>query len=367
MTMTQEFVNFYGILPGIVETSDEATIRDAIREQRQIWNKRAAQADPVKREQAQKRIRELAGAERVLLDPAKRRDFDQQARQYRPQENTVPPAGIGERDWLATAQEYFDRGNFASANYAAREAITHDSGNHSAWSIRANSSFNMGKFDDAGYEFREAIRLKPDSAEYHFDYGDAFAQLGTPESLRNARGEYEAALRIEPGNPVYRTAVASIHLRLAEPDKALAIMEEVVKEYPDQKFFQYYLALAIEAVQDSKWSQTRDGHLMITSEAQINVTREMAGRALKLQFDDEPLRKALQRDLDMANKAAETKWFHSNIGAWAFALLVSLALIAANGIGIIFVLAVVVLYVLTHHRPVWKQNAKNPAIVKRGI
>jgi Flp pilus assembly protein TadD len=364
MTATQEFVNFYEILPNIVETSDSDAIRKAIREQRQIWNKRAAQADPVRREQAQKRVRDLGEAERVLLDPNKKRAFDQQARQYRPQENAAAQAGAGGRDWLVVARDYFDRGNYASAKYAAREAITHNGANHEAWSIRASSSFNMGEFQDANFEFKEAISLKPDSAEYHFDYGDAFAQLG---QLVQARGEYEAALRIEPGNPLYRTAVASIQLKQGESDKALAVMEDVVNEYPDQQFFQYYLALAIEAVQDGKWSATRDGKLLITSEAQIAVTREMSGRALKLKFDDEPLRKSLQRNLDLANQAAETKWFHSNIGAWSVALIISLALIAAHGIGVIFVIIVVALYVVTHRRPVWKQNAKDPRIVKHGI
>src|SRR5450631_562615 len=185
MTATQEFVNFYEIMPGVVETSNDETIRKAIRDQRQIWNKRAAQADPVKREQAQKRVRDLGEAERVLLDPNKKRAFDQQARQYRPDENTAAKTGAGGRDWIIVAREYFDRGNFASAKYAAREAITHNGANHEAWSIRANSSFNLGIFDDAGFEFREVISLKPDSAEYHFDYGDAFAQTG---ELVKARG-----------------------------------------------------------------------------------------------------------------------------------------------------------------------------------
>lgn len=361
---TEEFINFYEILPGVVETSNEDAIRKAIREQRQIWNKRAAQADPVKREQAQKRVRDLGEAERVLLDANKKRAFDQQARQYRPQQNTASQSEGETRDWLVVAKEYFDCGNFASAYYAAREAISQNGANHEAWSIRANSSFNMGDFQAANFEFKEAISLKPDSAEYHFDYGDAFAQLG---QLVPARGEYEAALRIEPGNPLYRTAVASIQLRQGESDAALQVMEDVVKEYPDQQFFQYYLALAIEAVQDTKWSRTRDNRLLITSEAQINVTREMSGRALKLHFDDEPLRKSLQRNLDIANRAAEIKWFHSSIGSWGIALLISLALIGAQGIGVLFVIVVVALYVVTHRRPVWKQNARNPSIVKRGI
>jgi len=361
---TEEFVNFYAILPGIVETSNEAAIRKAIREQRQIWNKRAAQADPVKREQAQKRVRDLGQAERVLLDANSKRAFDQQARQYRPQQNTASQAEGQTRDWLVVAKDYFDCGNFASAYYAAREAISKNGADHEAWSIRANSSFNMGNFQDAGFEFREAISLKPDNADYHFDYGDAYNQLGL---LEEARGEYEETLRLEPGNPLYRTAVASIQLKQGEARAALQVMEDVVREYPGQQFFQYYLALAIEAVQDSKWSRTRDNKLMITSEAQIEITREMSNRALRLHFDDAPLRKSLQRNLDLADKAAETKWFHSSIGAWSIALLISLGLIAEHGIGIIFVIAVVVLYVVTHRRPVWKENAKNPSIVKRGI
>ncbi|MCB0907798.1 MAG: tetratricopeptide repeat protein [Nocardioidaceae bacterium] len=357
-------MNFYEILPGIVETSSPEQIRDAIRAQRQIWNKRAAQADPVKREQAQKRVRDLGEAERVLLDPAKKGAFDQQARQYRPQENTAAQAGSGGRDWLTVAREYFNRGNFASAYYAAREAISHEGRNHEAWSIRANSSFNLGNFQDAGFEFREAISLKPDSAEYHFDYGDAFAQLG---SLTEARGEYEAALRLEPGNPLYRTAVASIQLKQGESEAALALMESVVSEFPDQQFFQYYLALAIEAVQLTKWSQVGNGNWIITSEAQIEVTRQMSSRALALKFDDEPLRRSLQQNLELAEKAAQMKWFHSNLGGWAVALLIGVCLVAAKGVGLLVIAAVVGLYWMTHRMPVWKHNSKMPGIVRRGI
>ena len=363
MTMTEEFVNFYDILPGIVETSNEEAIRKAIREQRQVWNKRAAQADPVKRELAQKRVRDLGEAERVLLDPTKRRAFDQQARQYRPAENTAASDGQ-QRDWLALAREYFERGNAASAYYAAREAISRNGANHEAWSIRANSSFLMGHFPDAGFEFREAISLKPDSAEYHFDYGEALAAVG---SLSDALGEYESALRLAPGNPLYRTSVATIHLSQGDAEKALRLMEDVVKEYPYEEYFQYYLALAIEAVQLTKWSRLRNGNWTITSQAQIDITREMSGRALKLKFDDEPLRRSLQENLKLADKAAEIRWFHSNLGGWAIAFGIGLIMIAAHGIGIFVVIAVAALYTLTHRMPVWKHSAKNPAVAKRGI
>ncbi|MGY1846787.1 tetratricopeptide repeat protein [Blastococcus sp. SYSU DS1021] len=365
MTVTEEFVNFYEILPGVVETSDQEVIRKAIREQRQIWNKRAAQANPAKREHAQKRIRELGEAERVLLDPAKKREFDQRARQYRPQENQAPShAGESGRDWLGLAREYFERGNAPSAYYAAREAIAVNGANHEAWSIRANSSFLMGNFQDAGFEFRETISLKPDSPEYHFDYAEAFAAAG---ALREALGEYETALRLAPGNPLYRTAIANVYLKQGESEKALSLMEDVVKEFPDVPGFQYYLALAIEAVQLNKWSRLHSGRYVITSPAQIDVTREMSGRALKLKFDDEPLRRSLKENLELADKAAEVRWFHSNVGPWLIALLIAFGITSANPAGILLIIAVIGLYTVTHRMPVWKHNSKAMGIARRGI
>ncbi len=321
MLATQEFVNFYEILPSIVETSDPKEIKDAIREQRQVWNKRAAQADPVKREQAQKRVRDLAEAERVLLNPERKRAFDQERLQYRPQENMAAQAGAAGHDWLALAREYYERGNAPAANYAAREAITQNGANHEAWAIRANSSFLMGENTDAGFEFREAIRLRPDNPDYHFDYGDAYAALG---AFPEARGEYEAALRLVPGNPLYRTAIANVDLK-------------------------------------------QNGNWVITSQAQIDVTKEMSGRALSLKFDDEQLRRSLQENLTLADKAAQVKWVHSNILGWSIALLVGLAFIAAKGLGLIIVAAVVVLYTVTHRMPTWKHNAKTADIARQGI
>jgi tetratricopeptide (TPR) repeat protein len=364
MPVTQEFVNFYDILPGIVETSSAEAIRDAIRQQRQVWNKRAAQADPVKREQAQKRVRDLGEAERVLLSPEKKREHDQQARQHHHQENVEAQEGDGGRDWLALARDYFERGNAASAKYAAREAIAKNGASHEAWSIRANSSFLMGEFQNANFEFREAISLKPDSPDYHFDYAEAFSALG---QLANALSEYEAALRLSPGNPLYRTAIANILLQQGQAEKALSLMEEVVKENPGVSSFAYYLALAIESVQLTKWSRLKNGNWVITSEAQIDVTRKMSGRALSLKFDDAPLRKSLQENLTLADKAAAVKWFHSSILGWAITLLIGLGLIAAHGIGVVVVLAVIVLYTVTHRMPVWKHSAKSPDIARKGI
>lgn len=363
MTSTMELVDFYALI-GVAETVDDEQIKRAIREQRRMWNKRAAQADAVKRSQAEQRIRDLAEAERVLLDPAKRRDFDLQLRTGRTR-RPEPGAAHGDgRNWLDAAREYFEQNNAHSAYYAAREAIAVNGAAHEAWSIRANSSFLMGNYGDAEFEFNEAIRLQPDNPDYHFDLAEAYAAHGI---LDRAKAEYETALRLDAGNPVYRTAIANVFINQGQPGKALEIMEAIVKEYPEVQIFQYYLALALHDVNLTKLSRVQGGGYILTSAEQVQVTRDMSGRALRLKYDDKALRASLQENLDLAQRAEQVRFFHSSIGGWAFALLVGLFMVAYHGLGILIMGIVVVAYVALHRMPVWKHNAGMLAIAHRGI
>ncbi len=81
-----------------------------------MWTKRAAQSDPIKRAQAEELIREIAEAERVLLDPVKRRHFDSTPTRSQVAEAVDSPPG--KRDWLPIAKKYFGAGNAAAAFYA---------------------------------------------------------------------------------------------------------------------------------------------------------------------------------------------------------------------------------------------------------
>jgi curved DNA-binding protein CbpA len=363
MTTTAEFVNYYEIL-SVAETADADAIQKAIRDQRRTWNKRAGQSDPIKRAQAEERIRQLAEAERVLLDPTSRAKFDQASKVYRPPSAPTSTSDGATRDWLLEARSYFAKGNAPSAYYAAREAIALNGARHEAWSIRANSSFLMNNFRDAEFEFNEAIRLQPNNPDYHFDLAEAYASA---DQWRSALGEYETALRLAPGNPVYRTAIANVYIQNEIPDRALEIMEGVVKEFPDTEVFQYYLALALHDVNLTKWSRLRDGSWSLTSEAQIDITRRMSGRALGLKYDDQRLRASLQENLDLADAAAEDAWYHGDFGPYMFAVLVGICALAAYGLGVLIIGAAVWVYVATHRMPRWKHNAKSPFIAQRGI
>jgi tetratricopeptide (TPR) repeat protein len=372
-----EYVDYFDIL-NLPETADAERIRTAIREERRIWNKRAGQADTVQKQLAEQRIRDLAEAERTLLDDTRRRAYVADRAQNKARAAAAaaaaPATADGRRDWLDEARSSYAAGNAHAANYAAREAIATNGADHEAWNIRANSSFILGNYADAGFEFREAIRLQPHNAGYHFDYGEAHAAT---RSWSDALAEYEVALQQSPGNPVYKTAIANVYLNTNRPQQALDLMEQVVKAEPKATVFQYYLAWALHDVNLTKWSTLSDGSVLITSPEQIRVTRQLSRRALELDFTDDPLRESLRDNLRRADVAEQVRWTVSGnlrwyVGAVVAALIVFFAGIGGGSagaavLGLAVVAVVVWAYVVRHHKPVWKTSSEHPAIKHRGV
>lgn len=373
MTTTTSWVDFYDIL-NLPQTADADRIRDGIRVQRRLWNKRAGQADPTGKQLAERRIRELAEAERVLLDQGRRHQYDaafaSERSRAQAEQSSAGASAAGAANWLQRARDFIAVGNAHSANYAAREAISVNGADHEAWSIRANSSFMLGDYRDAGFEFREAIRLQPQNATYHFDYGDA---LCANEEFSAALGEYESALRLDPGELVYKTAIANLYLLTDRPGEALNLMEDVVRQAPDNQFFSYYLAAALHDVTLSKWSKLRNGNAMITSESQIQATRDLSNRALALRFDDDKLRASIRENLDFANKAAEVIWRHSSNVLWYVGAVVVGLFMLLSGIGgmILFGLilagAAIAAYVVRHRKPLWQFQQQSSAVARAGV
>lgn len=363
---TTTYVDFYDILE-IPETASEDEIRKALRQQRQVWVKKQTTSDLGKRQRAETRVAQLDEAERTLLDATKRSQFNQARKTARPE--SMPSEEVG-ADWLTKARHFLEAGQMASANYASREAISNQGSSHEAWSIRAQSSFAMGNWRDAEYEYLETIRLKPDEAEYHFDLGCAYEAAGDP---KNALGKFEDALKIEPQNPMYKTAIASIYLKNGVTDRARPIMEEVVREYPDVEAFQYYLAWAIADSYDEYCTTLKDGSYVLTSPEQIARLRQEMTRAKGLNFQDAEMRSHIERRLNSAVEAEKLGWWLPRYGtgenkAWWVLFGVGLLLIAAKGIGVLVLAVAAFAFYKIYRGPAWKRNArqlKNSPLVKK--
>ena len=87
-----------------------------------------------------------------------------------------------------------------------------------------------GEFEAAEASLRRAIALQP-------DYGDAWLNLGNAE---RAQGRFEAAAndfikaaKFLPDNPSPKLNLAILTMEMAQAEKALAIFDDLVAQYPD--------------------------------------------------------------------------------------------------------------------------------------
>jgi eukaryotic-like serine/threonine-protein kinase len=106
-------------------------------------------------------------------------------------------------------------------------------------------------FDAALVAGREAIRIKPDSASAHIEYGKALADLGKDDE---AAAEWRVAIRLDPIDGLPRTYLAialnHIALGLAEKGKAadaIATYREAIRVMPDDETAYNNLGLTLAA------------------------------------------------------------------------------------------------------------------------
>jgi len=375
--LEEALINYYELLQ-VSQTAETAEIKAAISAKRRVWIKRQASADSARRAEAEETVRRLDEAERILLDAARRREYDQRLAQ---QSTAAPPATAdGSGDWLQRARAYLDIGSLTAAHRAACEATTQRGNDHAAWALRAHASFLMGNPADAEFEFAEAIRLRPEQAEYHQDLGEVY---GMQEKWQPALREFNTALHLSPVNPVAQTSIAQVHLNLNQATKALELMETVVRDNPDNAVFKFYLAAALDGAARESLTLLRDDTIVATSLAQVALLEESADRMAKLNLKDPEVRESIAELRRLADTAQEVSWIHSdNWYAYAFALLVlTCGLFGGLGSGsgggvatglLVFaplIGVVIYAYVMRHRKPVWQHAGQvfQGQVVRRGI
>ena len=82
---------------------------------------------------------------------------------------------------------------------------------------------------EAVTHFEAALKLKPESASAHFNYGTALAAAGRTD---DAVAEYQRALQLRPEYPIAHNNLGSALLRLGRPQAALASFREAARIDP---------------------------------------------------------------------------------------------------------------------------------------
>ncbi|HEX6076019.1 MAG TPA: tetratricopeptide repeat protein [Micromonosporaceae bacterium] len=272
-----ELVDYYALL-GVERDADKNAIEAKIRQLQRTWIKRTGLPDLEKRQEAERKVRQLGEARGVLLDNAARQAYDQQlATAPRPNPADVAPAAPSATgDWLVQAHTALSVNDYFTAAYAAREARRTVGNTVEVWSLLAQANAGLGRYEDAMVEAQHAARLEPGDPDHHLTLAGILESLGNWEA---ARQSYEAAVRLDPHSDAPKLGVASTLMGMGRTDEAIALLEELYAVRQDTGLAGDYLAMALlEAVERVPRVQGGDSYV-ITSSQEIDRMRTMLARA----------------------------------------------------------------------------------------
>lgn len=306
-------INYY-ILLKIAENADEETIRQTIKIERRIWNQRANHPKQEIRAEAEQKIKEIAEAEKILLNSSQRRAYNQELVNAIPESLPTTEGTESEKDWLRLTVEYISNGDYSAAAYAAKEATKQHPNNADAWYWKGVASSNLGDVHNADFALHEAVRLNPREASYIVELGDLHRGNS---SYADALRYYQQADNIDGNNGYILTCIAACLIGSDRTADALPVVERAYIIDRSNEFTSYILAIAICDTIGQAWS----GGTTITNMRQLNYTQEQVSKLQSLNVDDTDLKQQISQLQAIVYEAEEVKFRglrYGTLSGWEF-------------------------------------------------
>ena len=221
------FVNYYELL-NIQQTADEETIRQAIRTTRKRFRQLEGSPDLDQRSMAEKKIAQIAEAEKTLLDAAARQQYDAGFSQ---QAAAAQQATTG--DLLDDARQYYRNGDIRNAMYAAKEATQVHREDPDAWYLRANIDVEAGDYGDANFSVNQALKFAPDAPKLYGLLGEI---ADAEKRYGDAEQSFRKAADLDPQNGYYVGRIAWALMDQRKNDDSLNLIRQASKSFPGDEY-----------------------------------------------------------------------------------------------------------------------------------
>jgi len=331
--------NYYRTLK-IEPAASEAQIKKAILTAQRFWNPRVNHSDLARRQEAERMVKLLAEAEQVLLNPARKQQYDlalQQAPAERPQVNDTQNAES--QDWINEGRRFLSSGDIPSALFAATRATQVDGMNPEAWALSAQAKFRWGQIPDSIYEYKRAINLVPNEAKYYFDLGSVYEAV---EDWPSALQQFQWAARIEPMTTMYRASAGEMFWHMDRYAEAITTLQQCLSEAPENRIYRELLALAYCFGSYEHWTHVPANNPIGLPEGQYATTRLQVEEALasvqkaqQLQVQTPDVQNLVQ-SIHANIEGMLKRRFHGNWFAAGLAILVGLVSLGSPFLGLLY-------------------------------
>ena len=296
-------INYYELLE-IPQNADKPTIEQAIRKNRRVWNNRANNPDAAIRAEAERYVKEIADAEKILLDESKRQEYDLQLSQG--PASDVSDQGSSERiDW---EDEFFQAYNRDMNDYAAQIAqreIRANERNGRAWFLYGEALRRSGNVSQGIDALKRATLLLNDAGVYR-QLGFAYTNI---EEYGEAFKAFQTASQIDPNIAEYHSLSANC-LRMVgmttEAIKEANIAYSIDPNDEDVKF-ELFIALYEDAMKAMAYNRSSGKHLIINKKQLDYVNGLLETMSVVVPKNDSKCTKAMEEVVQIVVDAESTK------------------------------------------------------------
>jgi curved DNA-binding protein CbpA len=304
----------------LLEVEPAATpeeIRAAITGQRRIWVRRQSSPDPERRAHAERQVRDIDAAEKILLDPLTRQAYD--------------TARVEERR--------------ASRRPDARPAAP-----------------GRAEHQDT---------VSAEDLDAHLSRGEDYLDQGR---WRLAQAEFEYVRERAPHDLRALAGLGAVHVGAGRVKEGLAVLEKAVAEHPDDEDVKMTLATALYDSALAGIGESGRGYRprhrparpMILSRRQLRLVKAHRRRIRKLDLGEWQAKMYVEDLSDLIAQARKAVWTRSDrlrfyvvpfAGATLMAFLPSMEQLRL--MGAFWMVVILGIYVVRHRQPGWKHHRRS--------
>ncbi len=349
-------VNYYELL----EISQNASVEEigaAIKKCRRIWNNRANNPDSKIRADAEQHVREIADAEKVLLDTAKRQQYDHDLA-HAPKE--VPTSTSDAEDSLMErAIELADLENYAEAQALFQRVVSRNPQNAQAWHFYGLVSRDLKDYQKARECFTAASKLDPNNDEYFRELGFACIDEDDGQAAYEA---FKHALECNPQEKEYKVYCAECLRVLGKYKEAYQTIQEAIDEGQKDEFAQDIYTGICFAYTNSQMSNNKPaGRFLITNERQLSFAKDMLRKMKSVNCSTDDSHQKVSAVEKMINEAEGNHYdsMYGDAKIWIIIAVVAFVVLASANQALLGLMALVVIglvFYITHFKAGWKWN-----------
>ncbi len=296
-------INYYKLLE-IPQNAEKAMIEQAIRKTRRVWNNRANNPDAAIRAEAERHVKEIAEAEKILLDNNKRKEYDSQL--SRTSKTDVVDQVIDDKfDWEEEFFRAYDRNMDDYASQIAQREIQKNERNGRAWFLYGEALRRAGNTSQGIEALKRASLLLEDAGIYR-QLGFAYADV---DQYGEACKAFMTASQIEPNEAEYHSLAANcfrIMGMTAESIKEAKIAYSI-NPNDEQAKFEYFVGLYEDAMKAMAYNRSSGKHLIINKRQLDYVNNLLKTMSIIVPKNDKGCTEALEEVVKIVVDAENLK------------------------------------------------------------